>query len=49
MARCGDCKYLKETKVSDQCGYLECVRPQGHGNRKASKEVSGCDCFKPKE
>jgi len=49
MKKCGDCEHLKETHVSDQCSWLECVRPQGNGNRKASKNVGGCEHFKDKD
>ena len=41
MNVCRDCAYLKETRVSTQCSYFECVRPQGDGNRKAHPDVGG--------
>ena len=46
MNVCRDCAYLKETRVNTQCSYLECVRPQGDGNRKAHPDVGGCEYFR---
>lgn len=43
MKKCRDCAYLKEVHVSEICSYLQCVKPQGNGNKKASKGVGGCE------
>lgn len=49
MSVCRDCAYLKEVRISNQCSYVECVRPQGDGNRKAHPDVGGCYYFTQKE
>ena len=38
MAACRNCKWLKETIISDQVSTLECVRPNRTGNLKAHIE-----------
>ena len=48
MATCKNCKWLKETIISDQCSTLECIRPGG-GNKKAHKDVEGCSQYEPVE
>ena len=48
MAACRNCKYLKETIISDQVSTLECVRPDKSGNLKAHKDVGGCSQYEPK-
>lgn len=49
MAACRNCRWLKETKVSDVFSTLECVRPNGTGNRKAHKDVEGCEQYKERD
>lgn len=45
--RCGDCIHLKEKATSESCSFLWCDIPMG--NRKASRDVGGCDYFKNKD
>lgn len=49
MAAYRNCKWLKETVISDQASTLECVRPDKTGNLKAHKDVEGCDQYEPYE
>ena len=49
MSSCRNCKWLKETIISDQVSIIECVRPDNTGKLKAHKDVEGCDQFKEKE
>ena len=49
MAACRNCKWLKETIISDQVSTLECVRPDRTGNLKAHNDVEGCDQNKERE
>ena len=44
---CGKCTHLFETKISNVCSTLECDLP--NGNRKASRDVGGCEHFTPRQ
>ena len=49
MPVCRNCRWLKETAVSDQVSILECARPDRTGNLKAHKSVESCNQYKEKE
>lgn len=45
--KCGNCSHLREKAVSDVSSVLWCDIP--NGNRKASRDVGGCEHFNRKE